>query len=342
MLRTGLCVTFYSVIFPFRSTFAIKYFQHAHHLSLQEAGQLNGYVFLAAIFATPAFGLLVVLPNFLWQAARGYPFLELVHNGLLHKNVLLSPARFLANVAFEANPGNLPLWLGGLLWLLLAARARGARFVGVGCLLQLLALTFGHAKPYYAGGILPILLAAGGAAFATLVPIRLVQQLACATLALSALLFGPLAVPLLPEETFLAYQRTLGMAPTPTEKLAQSALPQTYADMHGWHEVVEGVARVYRALPPAEQARAAVLNHSYGVPSAVEVLGPEHGLPRGLAVSGHNSFWYWGMPAGRGDPLIVVGGPFEDCGGTPARSFRRTAPAFPGCMGPKCSRPRPR
>ena len=55
----GLCVTFYSVIFPFRSTFAIKYFQHAHGLSLQEAGAMNGYVFLAAIFATPLFGLMV-------------------------------------------------------------------------------------------------------------------------------------------------------------------------------------------------------------------------------------------------------------------------------------------
>jgi MFS family permease len=55
----GLCVTFYSVIFPFRSTFAIKYFQHAHGLSLQQAGSINGYVFLAAIFATPAFGLMV-------------------------------------------------------------------------------------------------------------------------------------------------------------------------------------------------------------------------------------------------------------------------------------------
>ena len=30
---TGLCVTFYSVIFPFRSTFAIKYFQDAHGMS---------------------------------------------------------------------------------------------------------------------------------------------------------------------------------------------------------------------------------------------------------------------------------------------------------------------
>ncbi|MCB1056115.1 MAG: MFS transporter [Acidobacteria bacterium] len=55
----GLCVTFYAVIFPFRSTFAIKYFQHAHGMSLQDASTLNSYVFFAAIFATPAFGLMV-------------------------------------------------------------------------------------------------------------------------------------------------------------------------------------------------------------------------------------------------------------------------------------------
>jgi nitrate/nitrite transporter NarK len=55
----GLCVTFYSVIFPFRSTFAIEYFQNAQGLSLEQAGQMNGHVFLAAIFATPLFGLLV-------------------------------------------------------------------------------------------------------------------------------------------------------------------------------------------------------------------------------------------------------------------------------------------
>ena len=55
----GLCVTFYSVIFPFRSTFAIKYFQDAHGMSLEQAGAMNGYVFLAAIFATPLFGLVV-------------------------------------------------------------------------------------------------------------------------------------------------------------------------------------------------------------------------------------------------------------------------------------------
>jgi MFS family permease len=54
----GLCVTFYSVIFPFRSTFAIKYFQDALGLPLDVASRMNSYVFLAAVFATPAFGLL--------------------------------------------------------------------------------------------------------------------------------------------------------------------------------------------------------------------------------------------------------------------------------------------
>jgi MFS family permease len=53
---TALNVLFYSVIFPFRSTFAIKYFQHAHDKTLEQASLINSYVFLAAIFMTPLFG----------------------------------------------------------------------------------------------------------------------------------------------------------------------------------------------------------------------------------------------------------------------------------------------
>ncbi|NCT83363.1 MAG: major facilitator superfamily domain-containing protein 1 [Comamonadaceae bacterium] len=52
----ALCVLWYSVILAFRSTFSIKYFQHVHGLDLAQAGEMNSYVFLAAVFATPAFG----------------------------------------------------------------------------------------------------------------------------------------------------------------------------------------------------------------------------------------------------------------------------------------------
>ena len=55
----GLCVAFYSVIFPFRSTFAIKYFQETHGLTLEQASRTNSYVFMAAIFATPMFAFFV-------------------------------------------------------------------------------------------------------------------------------------------------------------------------------------------------------------------------------------------------------------------------------------------
>jgi MFS family permease len=58
-LLVAICVTFYSVIFPFRSTFAIKYLQQAQGLTLAAASTLNSYVFLGAVFATPVFGFLL-------------------------------------------------------------------------------------------------------------------------------------------------------------------------------------------------------------------------------------------------------------------------------------------
>jgi MFS family permease len=54
----GLHVLYAAVFFPFRQTYAIEYFQHAKGLTLQQAGDVNAYVFGAAIFATPVFGLI--------------------------------------------------------------------------------------------------------------------------------------------------------------------------------------------------------------------------------------------------------------------------------------------
>ena len=53
----ALHVLYASVFFPFRTTYAIEYFQHTKGLSLQDAGLANSWVFFAAIFATPVFGL---------------------------------------------------------------------------------------------------------------------------------------------------------------------------------------------------------------------------------------------------------------------------------------------
>lgn len=54
----ALCVVFYSTVFPFRA-FAIYYFQQAHGLERNSAGLLNSLLPLAAMIATPLFGLWV-------------------------------------------------------------------------------------------------------------------------------------------------------------------------------------------------------------------------------------------------------------------------------------------
>lgn len=55
---TGLCLTFYAAIFPFRA-FAIKFFQEGHGMPRDAAGRLNSILPLAAMIATPLFGLLI-------------------------------------------------------------------------------------------------------------------------------------------------------------------------------------------------------------------------------------------------------------------------------------------
>lgn len=54
----GLCVVFYSVVFPFRA-FAIKFFIEAHGMTREAGGALNSMLPLSAMIATPLFGLMV-------------------------------------------------------------------------------------------------------------------------------------------------------------------------------------------------------------------------------------------------------------------------------------------
>jgi len=196
--------------------------------------------------AGAAFGFLVVLPNLAWQASRGFPFLEMVHAAVTWKNTPSTPPQFLLALLREAGL-NTPVWVGGLAWLLFAPRARAARFMGVGGLIQLLALTFGHAKPYYAAALVPILVAGGGVAIAERVRSATVRWAYGALVVATAIAFAPLAIPILPLDTLVRYLDAVGVRPPVNERLEQSVLPQDYADEFGWRELTAGVARVYRS-----------------------------------------------------------------------------------------------
>jgi hypothetical protein len=80
--------------------------------------------------------------------------------------------------------------------------------------------------------------------------------------------------------------------------------------MHGWTELVNSVNAVYAQLAPEDQARCRIFGQNYGEAGAIDVLGRRRGLPP--AMSGHNSYWYWGPGDWSGEVLIVIGSTRED------------------------------
>jgi hypothetical protein len=62
------------------------------------------------------------------------------------------------------------------------------------------------------------------------------------------------------------------------------------------------VARVYYWLPPEIRPRTAIFGRNYGQAGAIDLFGPKYGLPP--AISGHQSYFLWGVHVGeRGPPL---------------------------------------
>ena len=98
-------------------------------------------------------------------------------------------------------------------------------------------------------------------------------------------------------------------SPLATERRRTSALPEDWADMHGWPELASTVARVYYALPARQRDHAAIVASNYGEAAAIDFFGAQYGLPP--ALSGHNNYWLWGTHGYSGDVIVDVNG---DCG----------------------------
>ena len=117
----------------------------------------------------------------------------------------------------------------------------------------------------------------------------------------------PFGVPLLPIDTFLRYSAILPVGRlVKTERDAvsvdcRSSMP-TCSDGTRWPTTV---AQVYRGLPAADRADCGILAGNYGEAGAIDYYGPALGLPK--ALSGHNSYFYWGPRGYSGACMIIFG-----------------------------------
>jgi hypothetical protein len=248
------------------------------------------------------------LPHVLWEVSNGYPSLEFMRNASQHKNVSLGALDFFKGQLLEMNFVNTPLWLSGVVFFFIY---RGGRYRSLAWMYPVVFVIMiaGNAKTYYLGAIYPLFLAGGSIVFERWfqdLRWRWLKPIYVGLLIVFAAITLPFALPVLPVEQFVQYEKLLGQTPRADERTAVAELPQYYADQFGWEEFVATVATVYRKLTPEEQAECFIFVRNYGEAGAIDFFGKQYGLPN--ARCAHNNYWMWGPGTRTGNIAIIVGG----------------------------------
>ena len=235
-----------------------------------------------------AVAVLLWAPNLAWQAANGFPQLEMasrIAGDAGENRVLLVPLLLLL-----AGPLLFPIALAGLVALLRDHALRPYRLLGTAFLVILAVILLTGGKSYYVAGAWPPLMAAGAIVVDRWLGRSRPRMVIFGTATAVSLVFVALLVlPVLPAAT-----------------LATTGLPEIYqesAEQIGWPELAREVEGVVDGLPSDERAKAVILTGNYGEAGALELLGRD--LPP--VYSGHNSLWDLGPPPDDRTVAVLVG-----------------------------------
>ena len=294
------------------------------------AGLLNKYTFLVLGFSlllslmltkrwsvlrsswavvAGAISFVMFLPHVMWQIDYGWPTIAFMHNASEFKNLSLSPLAFLSQLTVNLNPFTLPLWLSGLLYLLLRKETKEFRFLGWLAVIFLFVYMVQNSKTYYVFPIFPLLLSSGAVAverFSLNYRVSWPKWAIGSAMIISGTVLMPLAVPILPVPQFVSYAKSLGLwNSVRMEKGEGDVLPIHFVYRMGWEGLVDSVATTYDALPENEKKECAILASWYGIAGAIDHFGPKHGLPNSICP--RNNYWIWGPRNYSGDVVLAVG-----------------------------------
>ena len=275
---------------------------------------------LAGLLATPARKIIasrecfiglaiasfIALPSLLWQTFQSWPFLQvMMHHSAGRTNINGNPLQFERLQAVAMNIALAPLWITGLLAPFAIARLRPARFLAIAYIVTAIIDIGLRGKDYYLFPAYPALFAVGAAACARLSKVVAVPWMVTAG-ALSAIA-APIVLPILDPPALAAYMDTYHLRPKPDEIAAIGApLTQVFSDEFGWRDLEKTVAGIYRALPPEDRKRAAIVASNYGEAAAIDIYGAADGLPP--ALSGQDQYYIWGPRGQDGAVTIHING----------------------------------
>lgn len=261
------------------------------------------WLYLGAFIAGVLFS-----PNVIWQAEHGFPTVVFLEN--LNADVMrrITTPEFLLGQVFYLNPVTAPLWMAGLVFFFRSPGGRKYRALGWIYVAVFGLLVVVKAKIYYLAPAYPALFAGGAVLFEERVRAgaRWLRPVAVGVLVLGGAALAPLSLPILSID---ATERYVTAATFGAFGDAQE-LTADLRGQFGWHERVAAVATAYRSLTPSDRANAVVWGGSYGVAGAIDYFGAPYGLPK--AVSGHMTYFLWGLPEHPIDVAVAIGVPRED------------------------------
>ncbi len=165
--------------------------------------------------------------------------------------------------------------------------------MAIAYLLTAVAIVASHGKDYYLAPAVPSLVALGAVTIERVVASAFVRTAYTAVAVLAALPLLPLALPIVPPESLVAYERALHLTLQQQEKGdAGEAFPSTFADMLGWHAFAREVGSAYDAIPSDQRRVTSILVDNYGEAAALDLYGAPYKLPR--AMTGQNQYFIWG------------------------------------------------
>lgn len=260
------------------------------------------------IYLGGALAALLLAPHIVWQVLNDWPTLEFMARASAEKNAPITPLELFTGNIILVGPLAIPLAVWGLVALLRVESLRPFRALGLGFLISFAVFAFVGAKVYYLTPHFAVLLAAGAVAlerWSDRPRRRWAPGAAAVAVTLATIVVLPAAVPLLSEERLVAWMAALGVEEPRTEIHERGALPQVYADMHGWRALTDRVEQVVASLPADERTEVVIFTSNYGEAGALEYFGRELNLPPVASV--HNNYWLWGNAGWTGGTVITVG-----------------------------------
>ncbi|MEO8208994.1 MAG: glycosyltransferase family 39 protein [bacterium] len=264
-------------------------------------------------YLTALIALLIFSPFIFWNFQNDFAHIEFIRNATSGKYSGLNAKDFIIGQLSNMNPASLIVWGAGLYYFLFNKTGKKFRILGIIYVTTFLILIInGHSKAGYLASAYTVLFAGGGVFIESVTSLKFkwLKYVIAVFIIVLGVIITPLALPILPVETYIKYADKLGFAPTTSEDKELSELPQFYADMFGWEEMAKNVSKVYLTIPENERSNVLFFGNNYGEAGAIEFFAKKYPLPK--AISSHNNFWLWGFGNYKDPIIIVIGGERKD------------------------------